>query len=152
MGVSKFAYPEKIFFEHKGDPSTHSFLAGVDIDLTSDCKFGLPTLGQVKLAITQTSYDYVEGEIIEDLGRKRWDSSLSKNGEIMTAIYIDNVKNDKDEIDSIAFERGDENAILEFLWHLSKFGGSILFYVTAGNMTLIRTDRTMEKIREDLGY
>ncbi|MFY7732407.1 MAG: hypothetical protein ACOVSR_02910 [Bacteroidia bacterium] len=152
MGVSKFAYPEKIFFDYKSDPNTRSFLSGVDIDLTSDCKFGLPTLEQVKFAIAQTSYDYIEGKIIEDFGRQRWANSLSKNGEIMTAIYIDNVKNDKDEIDSISFERGDETAILEFLWHLSKFCGSILFYVSAGNMTLVRTDRTMERIREDLGY
>ena len=148
MGVSKFAYPEKVFFDHKSDPNTISFLSGVDIDLASECKFGLPILEQVKFAITQTSYDYGEGEIIEDFGRQRWTNSLSKNGEIMTAIYIDNI----DEIDSISFDRGDENAILEFLWHLSKFCGSILFYVSAGNMTLVRTDRTMERIREDLGY
>ncbi|GAA4160752.1 hypothetical protein GCM10022217_25280 [Chryseobacterium ginsenosidimutans] len=149
MGVSKYGFPERLFFDNKDDDKTSYFLEEIDIDLSVESKFDYPSLGQVKAAISETSFQFDNGQIIEEFGNKKWACRLYENGEVKTPIYINHVIFDNDKVKDISFQRGDDKAIIEFLWHLSKYCGSILFYCDTGSMILIRTDKTIEETQKN---
>jgi hypothetical protein len=138
MGVLKFGFPERVFYDNKGDSNTQTLAAEIGLVLASTPPFDYPTLQQVKSAAVQTSY-VVEGEeIVEENGRKKWVCGLFKAGDLKTHVYIEDVEADTDKVSCLEFERGDEQAILEFLHYLSQYCGSVVFYEDTGVAKLIR--------------
>ncbi|RIV20411.1 hypothetical protein DYU11_20395 [Fibrisoma montanum] len=137
MGVLKFGFPERSFYDNKEDNQTETFATEVGLVLASTPPFDYPMLQQVKSAAFQTSYEVDQG-MIEENGTKKWACSLFKNGHLKTPIYIENVEVDTDKVTCLHFERGDDQAIIEFLQHLSQYCGSILLYEDTGFAKLIR--------------
>ena len=48
MGTLKFGFPERTFYDTKEDQKTQAFSGEIDIDISVEPSFDLPTLGQVK--------------------------------------------------------------------------------------------------------
>ena len=150
MGILKFGFPERLFYDNKED--SIAFLDGLDIDLTIEPLYNYPTLGQVKIAIRETTFQADVGQIVTEPNKTKWVCGLYKGGELKTPIYIEDVQEDIDKVKSIYFQRGDDEAIFEFLRCLSKFCGSIVFYHDSGNIVVVRESKTIEQLKQELGY
>ncbi|MGC6431525.1 MAG: hypothetical protein ACON5F_10830 [Jejuia sp.] len=148
MGNKIFAIPIKQLLDNKEDRKTKAFISNLEIDLSkmTDCRD--PTLNDLKMAISDSGFK-IERESYSK--QKEWACEIKELNMPNTEISISQVNSEKEFIEClINFPYGNWETIIEILFQLEKFIGPILFYSDSGSMTLIRKNKTVNQIIEEM--
>lgn len=151
MGVLRYAFPKKYFFEQPQDASIRDFLSTTNINIDEPCLDTYPSLGNIKKVINKLSYKFTVGEIVfSHGGNQYWLSQTVGNPDLYCEIKIPNVKDDYDLVKEISFGRSSEDLVINFLIDLSKENGDFLYYCDTGQMSLISKTKTKLEIETEL--
>lgn len=135
------------FFNDKADQNTWSFVAGTGIDLNEDCQSKMPTLEEIKIALTELGLDITQ----QNHDDNEVEVKATKGADFGLWLIFSNFSSETAPINMFEIGRGSEDElVIDFVKTLAKTHGKFLYYFDGGAVSLITKDKEKQVIMNEI--
>jgi hypothetical protein len=142
-----YVISEVQFFNDKEDKNTQDFVSGTGIDLSRECHSRMPTLEEIKIALSGLSFNIEQQSYSDNL----LEIKAINGTNVGLWLLFTNLENETTPINMFEIGRGsDPELAIDFIKTLTKTHGNFLYYFDGGKMSLVTDSKNKKTIMSEL--